>query len=171
MNTDTASFQTHFLDQFRYTRWANQQVLDALGEGDGTLPERALRLISHLLRAQDVWIGRIQGEADLPDIWGRDTLEECRARADASAEAWLGFLHDCAPDDFTDAVRYENSKGKPFASELREICGHVVNHSTHHRAQIALLLREDGVEHSRSTSSRLAGAPPATDYIFYARAR
>lgn len=156
-NPSTA-LREHLLHQFRHTQHANGQIIEALDAlGSAATPKRALRLLGHLLRAQDVWLGRIQGESDLPAIWGEDTLAECRARAEASHATWLRFLQDCAPDDLTETVRYENSKGKPFSNELREICGHVVNHSTHHRAQIAALVREAG------------GTPPVTDYIYWAR--
>lgn len=157
MSTD-ASSKAHLLDLFRYTRWANRRIIDALDQaGEAQVPARALQLLSHLLRAQDVWRGRIQGSTALPDIWGDDPLPACREREKKSGKAWLGFLQSLDPGDLTETVRYENSKGESFENELRAICAHVVNHSTHHRAQIALLLREAGT------------APPATDYIFWAR--
>ena len=152
------ALKAHLRDQFHYTRWANDQIIEAMEEWDDPLPDRTLLLLSHLLRAQDVWLGRIQGEPNLPAIWAEDTLQECRTRAEQSAEAWLDFLQECSEEAFDKTISYQNSKGHPFENELRELCGHVVNHSTHHRAQIAMLLREAG------------GEPPATDYIFYARA-
>ena len=54
-------------------------------------------------------------------------------------------------------VAYTNSSGTAFETPLRDILTHVVNHGTHHRAQIALVLREAGI------------APPATDYIYFVR--
>jgi uncharacterized damage-inducible protein DinB/mannose-6-phosphate isomerase-like protein (cupin superfamily) len=154
------ALRAHLRCQFRYTRHANGQIIEALDAlGPEKTPERALRLLAHLLRAQDVWLGRIRGADDPPAIWGEDALAECRTRAEASHAAWLRFLQDSAPRDFEATIRYENSKGVAFENELREIVGHVINHATHHRAQIAALIREAGRE------------PPATGYIFYARAQ
>ena len=155
----TGALKEHLLHQFRHTRHANDQIIEALGAmPEDARPERAVRLLGHLLRAQDVHLGRIRGRADLPAIWSEDTLADCRARADASHAAWRSFLEGCAPADFERTIHYENSKGRSFANALREICGHVVNHSTHHRAQIALLIRAAG------------GEPPVTDYLLWARA-
>lgn len=156
-----ATGNEHFADLFRYTRWANTLVIDALRGSDVSERKslrRARALLSHLLRAQVVWLGRVQGTdaARLP-FWETDSLDECARRSEASHRDWLSFLHGCSDGDLARPVRYQNSKGKEFATALRAIATHVVNHSTHHRAQIALLLREAGLE------------PPATDYIFYVR--
>ncbi|MCS3649485.1 putative damage-inducible protein DinB [Salinibacter ruber] len=54
-------------------------------------------------------------------------------------------------------MAYTNSTGTRFETPLRDCRRDVVNHGTHHRAQIALVLREAD------------GAPPPTDYIFFVR--
>lgn len=142
---------------FRYTRWAHDRVLDALQAADEA-PARAVALFGHLLRAQDVWYGRVQGteHADL-DLWAETTLPACAERLGASTRRWETILRERVPDDLDQGIAYTNSKGTPFETPLRDIFYHVVNHGTHHRAQIALLLREADT------------APPATDYIYYLR--
>lgn len=146
-----------FATLLRYTRWANAQVLSVLRDA-GAAPERARALLSHLLRTQDVWYGRVEGtdHAHL-DFWATDTLPACAERAEASARRWRTLLHDTADDDLDRSVSYTNSKGTAYDTSLRDILTHVFNHGTHHRAQIALLLREAGV------------APPVTDYIYFVR--
>jgi len=141
---------------FSYTRWANERVLDTLQSAE-TLPERARELFSHLLRTQDVWYGRVADtdHADL-DFWATDPLPACAERLDASTRRWHTVLDERA-GALDQPVSYTNSSGTPFETPLRDICTHVVNHGTHHRAQIALVLREAGIE------------PPATDYIYYLR--
>lgn len=140
----------------RYNRWASDRVLDTLqSAADG--PERAVELFSHLLRAQDVWYGRVAdtNHANL-DFWKTDPLPACAERLDASTRRWQSVLDDQA-DDLSQPIAYENSKGTSFETPLRDILTHVVNHGTHHRAQIALVLRQADIP------------PPATDYIFYLR--
>ncbi len=153
----------HFVGLFRYTRWADEKVIAALREAasgaEADPLRRARALLSHALRAQAVWLGRIQrsDDARLP-FWETDSLDECARRSAANAEAWTRFLEKQSPADLEKEIRYQNSKGRVFTTALHEIAAHVVNHSTHHRAQAALFLREAALE------------PPATDYIFYARA-
>ena len=146
-----------FRSLFRYTRWANDRVLRAMQAADPA-PKRAVELLSHLLRAQDVWFGRIEktDHATL-DLWVDESLAACAERAEASAQRWQTVLDGRAATDLDQPVAYTNSKGTHFETPLRDLLSHVVNHSTHHRAQIALVLREAGI------------APPATDYIFFVR--
>ena len=146
-----------FRSLFRYTRWANDRVLRAMQAAD-PVPKRAVELFSHLLRAQDVWFGRIEktDHATL-DLWVDESLAACAERAEASTRRWQSVLDGLAATDLDQPIAYTNSKGTHFETPLRNLLSHVVNHSTHHRAQIALVLREAGI------------APPATDYIFFVR--
>jgi uncharacterized damage-inducible protein DinB len=143
---------------FDYNHWASTRVLRALEEADD-MPGRALELFSHLLRAQDHWYGRVAGtdHADL-DFWATDALADCAERLAASTERWQRVLDGPGAEEGLDqTVVYTNSKGVEYENTLRDICVHVVNHGTHHRSQIALVLRQAGID------------PPATDYIFYLR--
>lgn len=121
------------------------------------VPERAGTLFSHMLRAQDIWYGRVAGTDHAAlDLWATDSLQDCAERLEASTRRWTALLDD--RDDALDApVAYTNFSGTAFETPLQDIVLHVVNHGTHHRAQIALLLREADI------------APPATDYIFFRR--
>jgi uncharacterized damage-inducible protein DinB len=56
-----------------------------------------------------------------------------------------------------EAIVYKNSKGTVFNNTVEEILVHLTIHGQHHRAQIANLLRQSGIE------------PPATDIIFFLR--
>lgn len=141
---------------FQYNRWASDRVLDTM-QGTETVPDRALELFSHLLRTQDVWYGRVRGtdHAEL-DFWETDSLPACAERLSDSTKRWQSVLDERA-GELDEPISYTNSSGTPFETPLRDILTHVVNHGTHHRAQIALELREAGI------------APPATDYIFFVR--
>lgn len=146
-----------FRSLFQYTRWANERVLDALQSADA-VPDRAVELFSHLLRAQDLWFGRTQDtdHATL-SLWVEEDLEACAERLEASDRRWQEVLNGVTEEALDHPIAYTNSKGTAFETPLRDILSHVVNHGTHHRAQIALVLREADI------------TPPATDYIFYVR--
>ena len=74
-----------------------------------------------------------------------------------SSKRWINFLSSYNMDTLEEVIRYQNTKGDTYENRLRQIITHVINHSSHHRGQLALLLREKRV------------APPANDYIIYKR--
>ncbi|TNF76236.1 MAG: damage-inducible protein DinB, partial [Bacteroidetes bacterium] len=54
-------------------------------------------------------------------------------------------------------IIYENTEGRSFSNTLQDILFHIVNHSTHHRGQITMDFRKNGMD------------PPLLDYILYKR--
>jgi uncharacterized damage-inducible protein DinB len=68
------------------------------------------------------------------------------------------YLDGLQPDDFEKIISYKNSRGDAFENRLSDILAHVINHGTHHRAQIGQQLKSGGLENL-----------PITDYIFYIR--
>jgi len=147
----------NFDELLRYNDWANERVLETLCSAADP-PDRTLELLSHLLRAQDLWYGRVAGtdHANLA-LWTTDDLATCERRAEAGTERWLTLLDERGKEGLDDAINYENTSGDSFTTPLRAILSHVINHGTHHRAQIALLLRAADI------------VPPTTDYIYYVR--
>lgn len=142
---------------FQYNRWANGRVLDTMRAAED-VPERALELYSHLLRAQDHWYGRVEDtEHATLDFWTTESLSACAERLTASTQRWQSVLRERATGNLDQMIAYTNSKGTAYETSLRDILTHVVNHGTHHRAQIALVLRNAEIP------------PPSTDYIYFVR--
>ena len=156
----------HLAFLFRFDAWANRAVAAALASdaarGSGVDPVRvgeAARLFAHLTRAAEVWLGRVEGTeaAGLP-IWPDDTdVTASAARGARAAAGWQARLRAASDAGLGRGVRYTNSRGERFETALAEIAAHVVTHGSHHRGQVARLLREAGL------------APPALDLIAYAR--
>ncbi len=132
-------------------------MLDTLREADA-VPDRTVELFGHLLRVQDVWYRRVAdtAHADL-ELWGDESLESCVERAEASVERWQSLLDDRSAEALDQPIAYTNSEGTRFEHPLRDILRHVVNHGTHHRAQIAIVLRAADI------------IPPVTGYIYFVR--
>ena len=67
----------------------------------------------------------------------------CRDRIEANTELFEKVLAALGPD-LLQPVRYTNTEGTPYNTPLAGILDHVFNHSTHHRGQVALLVRDAG---------------------------
>ena len=155
--------------RYRYNAWANNLVLDILlqnatspdgPKGSGNPLATAALILTHVLRAEEVWCARIHGRVGpIAQLWEPILFEELSPLADACARGWQTFLADLSASSLAaGTVAYRNSKGERFEQGLSEVLDHVANHNTHHRGQIVLLLRQAGF------------APPVTDLITYQRA-
>jgi uncharacterized damage-inducible protein DinB len=139
---------------FEHMWWADERVMHVLSR-DANPPDRALRLYTHLLAAENVWMDRILGNTPTVPIWPEPNLAACRTMAQRARENSRILLN--TPVDFGRVVHYTNSAGQPFDTRLDDILLQVVLHGAYHRGQIALLLRDGGFE------------PSPTDYILYVR--
>lgn len=149
--------KTYFLKLFNYDQFANKAILKSII--DAGEPEQAVRLMAHLLIAQQVWFNRCKG---LPAIvstlwpdWKADTFEKT---IDENYKGWIDFINNLQSGDFQNNVQYKNLKGDSYENMLEDILAHLINHGTHHRAQVGQQLKFAGLENL-----------PITDYIFYLR--
>ncbi len=119
---------------------------------------RAFLLFSHLLTAEEIWLSRVKGLAApvqrLWELYPNDTLQQM---VEANSQEWLAYLSNCSEEDFLQEIAYHNTKGESFTTRLDDIITHLINHGTHHRAQISALLQLEKVQ------------PPVSDYVFYLR--
>ena len=159
----SAAHSDALIHRFRYTRWANDAVIEVLRSCSPDVRmhdalQDAQRRLSHLLRAQMIWWGRVAADRAVSlDVWGCDDLDTCAARSAESTSRWIALLQTASDAELEAPIRYRNAKGTPFSTRLQVIANHVVTHSAHHRGQIAVDLRQADV------------TPPATDYIAFVR--
>lgn len=147
----------HFIALFEYNDWANRAILDALkAAGGGT--DRCCQLMTHLLSAQQIWLNRIAGTPRVLRLWDIESVEVLAIQSAENTKQWLAYWESFdEANDFDKTVSYKNSQGLAYINTVKDICTHLINHSTYHRAQINQLLRQNSYE------------PAITDYIAYRR--
>ncbi|MCJ8209536.1 hypothetical protein MUY27_07435 [Mucilaginibacter sp. RS28] len=146
----------YFLKLLAYDYYANKLILQSIKEmGNPTEP---IRLMSHTLGAQQVWLGRCVGDpnAQKGAIWPEWEPDDLYQINEENHQLWVNFLN--RETDLNRKVSYVNSKGDSFSDTLSDILAHLVNHGTHHRAQIGQLLKTAELDKL-----------PVTDYIFFIR--
>ena len=148
----------YFLDLIKYDLWANKNLAGFLTENSIT-EGKELVLFSHIFNAEIIWLKRVRGEKDFPGPMEIHTLNDCEILMYNVNNNWADFLNSAKEEQLYNIIEYKNIKGQQWRSAIREIITHMINHSTYHRAQIALLIRQKGMK------------PPATDYIGYSRQR
>lgn len=148
----------HFIQLFTYDLWANTKMIHALQEHD-IGDEKCIYWMSHILNAHTIWQDRIEGRQPKLAVNAAHALDGLEEQFQAFFHSQIEWLTIIPPEKYGASVAYANSRGDQFSQTVTEILSHVINHSTHHRAQVAARLRELGV------------VPPPTDYIFYLRDR
>jgi uncharacterized damage-inducible protein DinB len=146
----------HFLKLFAYDKFENEAILTGMIATHS--PGNTERIMAHLLSAQQVWLNRCKGIASTSPIvlwpeWKTDTFENILGD---NHKGWVGYLN--GPIDLEQVVAYKNSQGTGYKNTLLDILTHVINHGTHHRAQIGQHLKLAGLEKL-----------PNTDYISFLR--
>jgi uncharacterized damage-inducible protein DinB len=147
----------YFINLFEYNDWANKESLKSLAQMQSP-DEKVSDIFSHIMISQILWLSRLKKELFLyKTFWEKLPLSDANSLSEKSTKDWLSFIGDKTDKDFDIKYAYKNSRGEAFSNELQDILIHVINHSSYHRGQIAILVRKSG------------GTPAMTDYIHYKR--
>jgi uncharacterized damage-inducible protein DinB len=141
-----------FKELFKYNLFANTQLFALLPTHAAS--EKALKLASHILNAEEIWISRINDTPAQTSVWA---LRDVNTLVDAAKSLHNASMSCLDTVDLMRSLSYTNSMGASYTNTVNDILFHVINHSTYHRAQIATEIKQQGI------------APPPTDYIFYKR--
>ncbi|KOY88139.1 damage-inducible protein DinB [bacterium 336/3] len=143
-----------FKEIFEYHHYFNQKLVEEIEKNKDVLPENTYRLFCHILNAHHIWNARIVGVVPLFAVQQVHLVQELRSIDVTNYESTSKILD---VEDLEKVIDYKTSKGEPFSNTIRDILFHIANHSTHHKAQIASQMRQNGI------------TPIITDYIFYKR--
>jgi uncharacterized damage-inducible protein DinB len=133
-----------FRRMFRYDRWANHEVTQALQRPGA--PAKSLNWMAHIVAAEALWLARIQKRPAPMPVWPKFDPPELLRQVHLVHDTWHNFLERLDDAGLSATCDYTNSKGEPYTSTVADIMMHVIHHSTYHRGQIAADMRASGVE-------------------------
>jgi uncharacterized damage-inducible protein DinB len=139
-----------------YTIWANHRLMRAAATLSVDDFKRDLRAhfggvrgtLCHVMAAEWIWLERWKGIspstmidegefADIVELRDRWTVIEDHR------ESWFKALR---PEALAANLKYRNVAGNQYEEPLWQLVQHVANHSTYHRGQVVLLLRQLGAK-------------------------
>jgi uncharacterized damage-inducible protein DinB len=145
----------HLRHLFAYNDWANRRLTVALKSANSA---KSRKILAHLLITENEYYERLYGKDSTGfDFWPEMSMEECGTLARDNAERFEKLLRRFEEEGLEYTSRYKTSEGMERVNNYREMLTHVLLHSSIHRGNIMLKLREDGFE------------PPQIDYIIYLR--
>src|SRR5215218_10499699 len=145
----------HLRGLFEYDDWANRQLLTAL---DNARSERSLQILAHILITKQEYFERLSGKDSTGfNFWPDLNHQQCRQLASRTNENYTRLVNDADESDLEKTAAYKTSEGVAHENSYRDLLTHVLLHSSIHRGNIVLKMREEGLE------------PPKIDYIIYLR--
>lgn len=149
--------KTYFLNIFEYDNWANKKLIKSLS-GQRINDESVIKLLSHLVLAEQVWMLRLKnGDYKNKNFWMSLSLLECENLSNKNFNEYREYLNSLDENSYSQNVTYTNSKGIEFTNTIADTLTHIAFHSAYHRGQIAKEVR------------RLNKEPILTDYIAFVR--
>lgn len=143
-----------FNELFDYNFYCNKKLIEACGPLK-KVPAKTMSLFSHLLNAHHLWNARITGAEPSYEVWQEHPVSSWEEIHYENQRNTFEIITNT--DDFEARIDYQNSEGRLFTNTVQDMLFHIINHSTHHRAQILSDLRDNGIE------------PVSLDYVFYKR--
>ena len=154
---------------YAFTDWANERIvaaIEALSEEQISRPIMSSypsirETFSHIAFAEWLWLERFKGvtRSETPEWTKSESFATLRDEWRRVAENRRSYLAKLKEEALEPAIHYVSLKGDPFDMPLGQVMIHCANHSTHHRGQLVMMLRQVGA------------TPPNTDYTTYLRSQ
>ncbi len=143
-----------FLEElFHYNKSSNYNLIKAfllIDEPD----DKIVKIVNHVINAHHIWNRRILGKSSDLEVFG---ISKPMVLLDIDNHNHMETYRIVNDLELDTKIEYRNSNGEKFVNTVKDILFHVVNHSTYHRGQVALKMRETGYR------------PLVSDYIFNKR--
>lgn len=139
-------FKKYLIDTFLFNDQSNRKLLKKIALMKN--PEQALRLFNHLSHCQFKWLARIQQDPNAPkmDWWFPEySLDEAEGKWVESLTLWLEYLGTMNEKSLMEEIEFIGAENNRYAATPGDIALQLNYHSIHHRAQIASLLRDQGI--------------------------
>lgn len=147
--------KNYYLNIFEYEFWANKEIIDFIILNDA--PEKVMYLASHIVNAHILWLKRIENKVSDTGVWTLYDKNKLGEVYSETSKAFKKYLTGVDMKELERIVHYKNTKGESFKSYVSDILTHLTHHSSYHRGQIILLLKQNVYE------------VPYVDYIHFAR--
>ena len=139
--------KNYLIETFAFNDAANRNMLKKIKQ----LPdkERCIKFFSHLINSQNKWMARILRQNNAPQMSWWDPvypLEHLEEKWNESLQMWIDFLQSKTDEQIFEEVEFIGYDGGRWKAKIIDIALQLNYHSIHHRAQMQMVIREQGME-------------------------
>ena len=137
----------YLIETFLFNDSMNKNMLRKINElADNT---GCVRHFSHLINSQTKWMARISQDPKAGEMsWWEPVypFEKLEERWNESLRAWINFLRQKSEEEIFEEVEFTGYDVGKWRARLVDIALQLNYHSIHHRAQMQMLIRQQGFE-------------------------
>ena len=137
----------HLIDVFQFNDQANRRMIAKIRSLPN--PAEPVRFISHMINSQNKWMARILQYPNAPKMdWWEPVykLDDLEPEWGTSVTRWITFLEMKEEPQLFEEVYFIGKDDGRWSAPLKDIALQLNYHSFHHRAQIQMMIRSQGVE-------------------------
>ena len=159
-----------FIQLASYNIWANNLLLDAIGQLSPELQNKEVsssfpslyQTVLHVWNAESIWWQRLKlQERIIPPAENfTGSFNELTHQVISLDKRWSDWINNVQEHMLQHVFLYQNSKREQFKQPVFQMLLHLFNHGTYHRGQLVTMMRELNVTKI-----------PATDFIIWSRKR
>ena len=141
------TMKEYLIETFRFNDNMNKNMLKKMNELADQ--EGCVKYFSHLINSQNKWMARIMQDENAPQmswwdpIYSFDKLEE---KWNETLQLWVSYLETKTEQEIFEEVEFTGYDGGRWSARLVDIALQLNYHSIHHRAQMQMLIRQQGIE-------------------------
>lgn len=141
---------------FAYNSWANHRVFESLAGIPQDIYAKDLKAshagihgtLTHIVAAEKIWLSRLTGKPESSLLKAQEvpSLAALKQIWEDVASRTARFLAKLDDATLASSFDFAGAEGKKYSQTYLQALQHLLNHSTYHRGQIAILMRQVGVQ-------------------------
>lgn len=139
--------KNYLIDTFNFNDITNKKLVEKIKQLNNK--NESVKLFSHLINCQYKWLARIKKDPNYEKmswwepVYDIDKLEE---EWNKSLRIWIDYITAHTDEELATEATFIGYDGSLWAATPKDIALQLTYHSIHHRAQIQMLIRRQGME-------------------------
>jgi uncharacterized damage-inducible protein DinB len=132
-----------FLDKFEFDFYSMKSWISCIENQEESVSQFTLKSISHIVNVHHIWNSRILNKTSESNKWDILPVSYHTRLARQNYLETTDFLEKY---ELSEKIKYHSSEGIKMEKSIVDVLYHILNHSTYHRAQITMDLKQNNIQ-------------------------